>query len=145
MLQVRSNTVMRSAAASIRTLVHLAGVVILLSMFSGARVAAQANSGITGVVTDATGGVVGDVEVTLTNPTTSYSATAKSNSSGTYIFRVVPPRYHDVLTFTKPGFRTFSFGGVSLGVGVTETQDVQLQVGDTEQKVHSLNRTVRPH
>ncbi len=126
---------MRSAAASIRTLVHLAGVVILLSMFSGARVAAQANSGITGVVTDATGGVVGDVEVTLTNPTTSYSATAKSNSSGTYIFRVVPPGDYYVLTFTKPGFRTFSFGGVSLGVGVTETQDVQLQVGDTKQTV----------
>ena len=58
MLEVHANGALRSAGSSLRVLVHVAGVLVLLAMFSGTRVAAQASSGITGVVTDATGGVV---------------------------------------------------------------------------------------
>ena len=88
-----------------------------------AVLAAQATSGITGVVTDSSGAVVVDAQVELSNPATAFSATARTNSVGAYQFASVPPGPGYTLTFTKQSFRNVVVTNVSLEVGVTETRD----------------------
>ncbi len=123
---------MKNVRLAVRGFVLLAAMLVALS---GARVFAQATSGVTGVVTDQSGGIVSGVTVTLTDPTTGFSATGKSNSAGVYQFFQVPPSAHYALSFTKDGFRTLTTNNVGLAVGTVETRDVKLEVGDTKTTV----------
>jgi hypothetical protein len=111
------------------------GLLFVLCALSGARVAAQATSGVTGIVTDQTGGVLASAHVTLTNPNTGFVRETTTNSIGSYQFLTVPPGDGYTLSFAKDNFRTFVVNGLYLGVGVVETRDAQLQVGTTSQKV----------
>jgi hypothetical protein len=103
--------------------------------FAAARAAAQASSGVTGVVTDPSGAIMTGVSITLTNPHTSFSAEAKSNDQGIYQFPIVPPGDGYQLTFSATGFKKLTLANVSLGIGVTETRNAQMQVGETVQQV----------
>jgi len=63
----------------------LRGIVFMamtLLVLSGARLHAQANSGLTGLITDQQGAVMVGVDVTLADSDTGFSVTAKSNASG---------------------------------------------------------------
>ena len=77
-----------------------------LLVLSGARLHAQANSSLTGIITDQQGAVMVGVDVTLANSNTGFSVTAKSNESGVYSFINIPPGDTYSLTFTREGFRT---------------------------------------
>ena len=78
---------MKPARCSI-SLLRVFGLVALFVMFAFAvrSASAQDNSSVTGVVTDASGGVVADVSVTLANPGIGYSQTRNTNSIGVYEF-----------------------------------------------------------
>jgi hypothetical protein len=52
---------------------------------------AQFRSAIEGAVTDPSGGIVSDAQVTLVNVETGVSQTAKTNSVGSYSFPALPP------------------------------------------------------
>lgn len=106
-----------------------------LSVLCPGRANAQANSSVTGVVTDSTGGVVAGVTVTLTNSGIAFSATTKTNDVGVYEFVNTPPAENYSLSFTKDGFQTVTIEKVSLGVGEKETRDAKLTVGTTTQIV----------
>jgi hypothetical protein len=96
--------------------------------------AAQATSGVTGVVTDQSGAVVAGTEVKLTNPATGFSATTTTNDLGAYEFRhVIPGTY--TLTFSKDKFRTVTVSNFSLGVSVVETKNARLEVGKTSETI----------
>jgi hypothetical protein len=123
-------------------------VAVFALSFASQRAAAQATSGVTGVVTDQSGGVIAGSQVELNNAKTGFDATAVTNSEGIYQFLLVPPDSSYTLTFTKENFRTLTLNSISLGVGVTETKDAQLPVGSSQQKVEvvaegqgSLNTT----
>lgn len=120
-----------------RALVVVFGLAVLLGsiLLSGVRVAAQAISGVTGVVTDSTGGVVAGVEVRLSNPETGFSATTTTSDIGIYQFSRIPPGTKYILTFSKTNFRALAVSGVTLGVSTTETRDVELQLGEVSQTV----------
>jgi hypothetical protein len=96
---------------------------------------AQSFAGVSGVVFDPSKGVVPDVAVTLTNPATGFSASANTNSSGQYEFLQVPPANGYLLTFTKTNFRVLKLENIDLGVGLTETRDAALEIGETKQTV----------
>jgi len=96
---------------------------------------AQGTSGLTGVVTDQTGGVIQGAHATLSNPNTGYTQETDTNSVGVYQFLLVPPGDGYTLTLTKDSFRTYVVKGLYLGVGVTETHDAHLQVGQAAQSI----------
>ncbi len=73
--------------------------------------------------------------MTLANPGTGYARTKKTNEVGIYQFLLVPPGTNYTLTFTKANFQNLTLGPVSLGVGVTETRDVQLKIGDIAERI----------
>ncbi|MFY9528486.1 MAG: TonB-dependent receptor, partial [Candidatus Acidiferrales bacterium] len=110
-------------------------LLVVCALLSGVRVSAQATSGVTGVVTDSSGGIVIGAKVTLTDPGTGFSTTAQTNGLGVYQFSQVPPGEHYTLTITNENFRTLTIRDVALAVGTKETRDVELQVGDTKTTV----------
>ncbi len=101
----------------------------LLLLLFPIMVAAQAVSGVTGVVTDSAGAVVPGVNVVLLDTKTSKELTTKTNDQGVYIFGNVPPGEGYKITFSIANFQSFVISDVSLGVARTESQNAVLVAG----------------
>jgi len=95
----------------------------------------QAISGVTGVVTDATGKVVAGATVTLTDTKTDRTLTTTTSGEGSYSFNNVQPGDAYKLTVAAPGFQTYSLTAVTLGVAKVETYDAVLTAGDVSATV----------
>lgn len=88
----------------------------------------QATSSLRGTVKDASGAVITDVVLTLTDPSTGTSRQVFSDSSGVYqILQVPPGRY--TLKVEKTGFAVLTKGDVVLEVSTPATVDCVLEVG----------------
>jgi hypothetical protein len=110
--------------------------VFALALFCGLPVysAAQATSGVTGVVTDESGALLVGANVTLANPATGFSAATTTDSEGVYKFlHVLPATY--TLTVSLEKFRSVTISNLELGVSVVETKNVKLPVGSTAERV----------
>ncbi len=90
----------------------------------------------TGVVLDASGALVPDTAVVLTNPHTNVTFTAKTDSKGSYRFTNIPPGPGYTVTFTHEGFSASKIDNITLQVAVTRTQDAKLQVGRRRRPDH---------
>jgi Carboxypeptidase regulatory-like domain len=111
---------------------------MIISMFIllfAVVVHAQQASSVTGVVTDSTGAVIGGVEVKLTDTKTGTDQTTKTSDQGVYQFVRLAPGQGYKLTFTAQGFETLVKDNISLGVGITETHNAQLSVGQVTNTV----------
>ncbi len=130
-----------SLKGAVKGSIHLPHIFASLFLFSliggmlGQQAAAQATSGITGVVVDASGAILPGADVKLTNAHTAFSSATKTNDVGVYQFSNVPPATGYVLSVTRAQFRTASYSNLSLGVGVTETRNVKMEVGNVSEVV----------
>ncbi|MBV8809902.1 MAG: carboxypeptidase regulatory-like domain-containing protein, partial [Acidobacteriaceae bacterium] len=115
--------------------------ILLLIGISTPRVSAQALQGITGTVTDATGGIVPNATVTATNDATAVTKTATTTSAGTYQFTDLIPGSYTV-KMESPGFQSSVHNGVTVDVGKVSTVDGVLQPGKTEQTVNVTENVV---
>src|SRR5712692_6876687 len=94
---------------------------------------AQRAADVAGAVTDATGAIVPDAQVTATNTQTGVKFSAATNSAGLYRFvELVIGSYR--IEASKAGFNTYTTN-VVLEAGRTTTVDMQLQVGQVATKV----------
>jgi Carboxypeptidase regulatory-like domain/TonB dependent receptor len=107
---------------------------LLLMLFPSVVMGQQASS-VTGVVTDATGASISGAEVKLTDNKTAKEQTTKTNELGVYSFHKISPGPDYIITFSAQGFETLMIKNVTLGVGVTETQNGQMQVGQVTNSV----------
>ena len=89
---------------------------------------------ITGSVTDASGAVVANAEVTVTNTATGLSRTVNSNGDGLYTVLNVPVGTYTV-TASMAGFKKAVIGGVNVDVGAKPAVPIQLAIGDVNQAV----------
>ena len=117
---------------SARSWLRSLGMLLALATILCGRAGAQATSSVTGLVTDPSGAVVVDAQVTLTDPNNAFSATVKTNDSGVYQFPQVPPGEHYALTVSKEGFETATIQGVALAINTKETRDVKLALGNVK-------------
>ncbi|MEK6396591.1 MAG: carboxypeptidase-like regulatory domain-containing protein [Terriglobus sp.] len=85
---------------------------------------------VTGVVTDASGAILPDTSVELSNPTTGISFKVKTNSAGSYRFPDVPPGPNYVLTIVHDGFATTSIKSIYVNVANVRTENVQMKAGN---------------
>lgn len=95
---------------------------------------AQENATITGTVTDSTGAVVPNAQLTLTNPATGQTRTSVSNAVGAYRFANVAAATY-TLTATAPGFQKFVRTGIVTNVAQTVEAEVTLAVGSQGQTI----------
>src|SRR3984885_6294622 len=117
-----------------QTLAFCAPTIVLWFAFAAQSHAQLSTATITGVVRDASGGVVVGAGLVLRNVDTSVERRAQSNTSGDYTFTNVLPGLY-VMEASAAGFKTNRVTQFKLEVSQTATIDVSLEVGAMEQSV----------
>jgi Carboxypeptidase regulatory-like domain len=95
---------------------------------------AQTLGGIVGTVTDKTGGVLPDTNVTIVGDQTKLTRTQKSNTNGGYDFVNLPIGTY-TLTFTHDGFQTQKIPSITVQADRTATVNAILPVGQVSSVV----------
>ena len=109
--------------------------VFITTWFLVPNLVAQETTGtISGVVSDATGAVVPEVNVKITHKDTGGVLTVRTGGAGNYIARALKPGRYS-LSFEKDGFSTGEISDPNLLVGKRVQADVALQVGAVEEVV----------
>jgi hypothetical protein len=105
---------------------------LLIAMKVNAQNAGTGN--IQGTVTDATGAVVANANVTLTEVATGVTHKTKPDNAGLYVFPNIPITTYK-LVVTAPGFETYEQTGIVLEVGSNIAINPSLSVGRTDIKI----------
>lgn len=87
---------------------------------------------IIGRLTDSSGAILPDVEITAGNSEKGFTTRTVSDEQGIYRFFYLAPATYK-LTFTKSGFNTFEREGLTLRSNDTLTVDTQMNVGNVTQ------------
>ena len=95
---------------------------------------AQANSEVTGIVTDQTGAVVSGAKIVLTDPGTGEVHSTISGGTGLYDIPGLNPFTYN-LKVTAKGFESYAQNGIVVNVSSTARADVKLTVGAESQTV----------
>ena len=115
-------------------LVGLAGAGFLLLLFGTVVWAQQTTADVLGTVSDASGGVLPGVKITVHNLATGADYPATSDNAGNYTVTLLPVGRYSIKA-VAPGFKTGMVPEVTLAIGDRLRQDVQLDVGGLEQSV----------
>jgi hypothetical protein len=108
--------------------------ILALTFFSVSAFGQAVNGTIVGTVTDATGAVVANAKVTITEQTTNISHTANANESGNFTFADLPPGVYSV-GVELTGFKKEQRKDIELLVNTTQRVDVQLQPGNITETI----------
>ena len=95
---------------------------------------AQANSEVTGIVTDQTGAVVPGADIVLVDPGTGFTKSTVSGSTGLYDIAGLNPANYN-MKVTAKGFESFAQNGIVVNVSATARVDIKLSVGAESQTV----------
>jgi hypothetical protein len=109
-------------------------LMLVFALLACAGAYAQANSEVTGIVTDPTGAVIGGAKIVLTDPATGEAHTTISGGTGLYDVPGLNPANYN-LKITAKGFETFEQNGVVVNVSATARVDVKLTIGAETQIV----------
>ena len=101
---------------------------------SGALYGQRITARIVGTVTDPTGAIVPNANVTGTNRGTGLTSKATTNSEGYYVLTALPVGEY-VLSIEAPGFRRLERSGINLGIDQTARVDLLLELGGTTDAV----------
>jgi len=102
---------------------------------------AQASSGITGTVTDASGGVIPGAKVLILGEGTGSTLSATTSSAGTYaVTGLLPGRY--TITVEAPSFKKEVKTGVLVEIGTQATIDIPLSAGAVTETVEVQSSSV---
>jgi hypothetical protein len=110
-------------------------VLLALALVTAGLAYSQAvNATLLGTVTDATGGVVPNAKVTITEINTGVVKTAQTNESGNYNFPDLPPGNYKV-SIELAGFKREERANVDVLVNTSRRIDVQLQPGTVSETI----------
>ncbi|MGA2534400.1 MAG: TonB-dependent receptor [Terracidiphilus sp.] len=133
-IQVRHNA--RVPAAERPPWRHLTVCIALIAMLMAVapRAWGQDNATISGTVTDATGALVPNAAISLTNPSTGQVRQVVSNSDGVYRFPNVGVGSY-TLVVSAAGFQKYTKTDIVVNVAQTLAENVSLSVGSQAQTV----------
>jgi len=119
----------------IKKLSTSAGLLAMMGLLlAGSAFGQEATGTVTGTVTDATGGVVANASVNVTNAGTGAVSKTTTNASGLYSVVQLPPGMYTV-TVEASGFRKTTLSAQRLVVASTLHMDVSLEVGQVTESV----------
>jgi Carboxypeptidase regulatory-like domain/TonB dependent receptor len=121
----------RSISSSIFRPLALVAVAALCTSF---LLAQQTLGGITGEVTDSSGSVIPNADVTIVGEQTGLTRTVKSNGAGEYLFVNLPIGTY-TLTYTAEGFEVQSTPHIAVQADRTATINAQLKAGSKAQTI----------
>jgi hypothetical protein len=132
-LHTFQETQKKNAAIRSRWIV-IAFAITCLALFVPRTLSGQASAGITGTITDSSGAVVPNANVTATNQGTTVAEHTTSSSAGTYSFKGLTPGKYN-LSVDATGFKKAVQADVIVEVSKTDTVDVVLAAGATNETV----------
>ncbi|HEY1339902.1 MAG TPA: carboxypeptidase-like regulatory domain-containing protein, partial [Bryobacteraceae bacterium] len=103
-------------------------VILALLIFTIGAYGQATDANLVGTVLDATGAVVPNANLELTNDATGVKSLAKTDANGFYRFNNLPIGRYTV-TATAPGFSTATVKGLELELNKNVTANITLQVG----------------
>ena len=109
---------------------RLLTLIAAAALCSSFLLAQQTLGGITGTVTDASGGVVPNATVTVVGEQTALTRTATTNGTGSYTFVNLPIGTY-TLTYTANGFEVQKTQHIAVQADRTATVNASLKVGET--------------
>src|SRR3989442_363656 len=118
----------------LRILSVLVGFIVITAGPAFAQAVGATTGAINGKVTDATGGVMPGVTVTIASESMQGVRTAVTNEEGTYRFPAIPPGEYKI-TYELAGFSTVNREGIRVGLGFTATVNVELGVASLTETV----------
>jgi hypothetical protein len=126
--------VRRPSPSSLRSLLSM--IVLALSCAFAPMLQAQLSTTATiaGTVTDATGAIVANANVTVRNLGTKTDTVLHSNNDGSFIAPGLPVGTYTV-SITSPGFQTYTLTGIVLHPATTATVNGTLQPGSASTSV----------
>src|SRR5271163_3847351 len=107
---------------------------ITVIVLSGGVAKAQNGGALTGTITDPTGAVVPNANVSVTSVETGKQRTTTSNGAGIFDFPSLDVGEYN-LAISAPGFETYNQNGIPINVAQTLREDVRLIVGGNNQVV----------
>jgi hypothetical protein len=122
---------MRFVSSVFPRLLAIVAAIALCGSFVSAQ---QTLGGITGEVTDPSGGVIPNAAVTLVDENTALSRDTKTNASGTYLFVNLPIGTY-TLTYKADGFDLQKTPHIAVQANRTATVNAVLKVGQTSTTV----------
>lgn len=122
--------------------VRTAVFVLLLSLALSLQLHAQSAS-VSGTITDSTGAVVPNAQVTARNLATNLSRTTTSGSTGAYSITNLEVGSYEI-TAKKDGFKTYRLPSVDLTVAHVSTIDALLEPGAASEEVTVRGDSVAP-
>ncbi|HEY1985752.1 MAG TPA: carboxypeptidase regulatory-like domain-containing protein [Terracidiphilus sp.] len=128
---------MRSVSSILPRLLAIFAAIALCSSFAFAQ---QTLGGITGEVTDPSGGVIPNASVTLLDENTSLARTAKTSGSGTYTFVNLPIGTY-TLTYMADGFDTQKTPHIGVQANRTATVNAQLRIAAAKGETIEVDAT----
>jgi hypothetical protein len=124
-------------------LTKLIRAVLFTLVIAGASTVALAQlytGSITGVVTDPSGAVVPNAQVTLTDTAKGYKFETTSDATGRYLYRALQPSTYK-LTVKAAGFATAELSQVVVNVNQNASANVTLQIGKANEAVEVVATT----
>jgi Carboxypeptidase regulatory-like domain len=110
-------------------------IVFLLALLAASVAYSQAvNATLLGTITDASGGVVPNAKVTITEANTGVSRASQTNESGNYTFPDLSPGIYTV-SVEETGFKKERRAGVVVEVNSSPRVDMQLQPGSLSESI----------
>src|ERR1700676_4837442 len=111
------------------------GVTLVFVIVTSVRVYAQVSGAtLTGTVSDSSGAVIPNAQISIKNEGTGEVRSVTADSAGFYSAPNLLPGKYDI-TVTAPGFSTQVRNGITLTVGGQQLLNIAMQVGQVSQKV----------
>jgi hypothetical protein len=111
-----------------------AALAVFLGLGIGIARGQAVNATLLGTVTDASGAVIPNATVTITEQRTGVSRSGKTNESGNYTFPDLPPGTYSVAVEVQ-GFKKEVRQNINVIVNTEQRVDVQLEPGNISQSV----------
>src|SRR5262245_44517611 len=118
----------------LRIVFVLLGLTVWTAVPAFAQSVGATTGAIDGKVTDATGGVMPGVTVTISSPSMQGVRNAVTNEDGIYRFPSIPPGDYSI-NYELAGFATVKREGIRVGLGFTATVNAELKVASLTESV----------
>jgi Carboxypeptidase regulatory-like domain/TonB-dependent Receptor Plug Domain/TonB dependent receptor len=109
-------------------------VILISSLFAEQGYAQVTGATLSGTITDPSGAVVPNAQVSMRNTATGVTRTVTADTAGLYVAPNLLPGTYEI-SVTAPGFNTSKESNVELGVGAQQQLNFSLKVGETTQTV----------
>jgi hypothetical protein len=118
----------------LRILLALLGFIMMAGEPAFAQAVGATTGAINGKVSDASGGVMPGVTVTIASPSMQGVRAAVTDQEGSYRFPAIPPGEYKI-TYELAGFSTVIREGIRVGLGFTATVNTELKVASLTESV----------